>query len=129
MPKCVNKVILLGHIAEPKLTTTKKGMPVCQVSLATNRYKKEADDSFSEEVTWHRIVTFAETAKKLAELPKGTPIYVEGRISNREWTDDKDVKHYISEIIPENIIPFAKPEPKAERNNTPKPSGNDTIPF
>lgn len=104
--------MLLGHITEPKLTTTKKGMPVCQFSIATNRYKKEEDGSFSEDVTWHRIVTFADQAKKIAELPKGTPMFLEGRISNREWTDDKDVKHNITEIIPDNIIPLTKSERK-----------------
>lgn len=123
MPKCLNKVMLIGHISEPKLTTTKSGMPICQFSLATNRYKKEKDDSFSEEVTWHRIVTFADQAKKIAEnCPKGTPMYVEGRISNREWVDDKDTKHYITEIIPDNIIPLQKSERKPKSNNDYEPT-------
>lgn len=124
MPKSLNKVMLIGHISEPKLTTTKKGMPICQFSLATNRYKKEADDSFTEEVTWHRIITFAEQAKRLSEYPKGTPMYVEGRINNREWTDDKEIKHYVTEIIPENIIPLSKPErkkPSTENDYEPAP--------
>lgn len=122
MPKSLNKIMLLGHISEPKLTTTKKGMPVCQFSLATNRYKKEADDSFTEETTWHRIITFADQAKKIAELPKGTPMFVEGRISNREWTDDKEIKHFITEIIPENIIPLAKSERKTKPADDYEPS-------
>lgn len=124
MPRCLNKVMLIGHISEPKLTTSKRGMPICQFSLATNRYKKEADESFTEEVTWHRIITFSDQAKKIAELPKGTAMYVEGRINNREWVDEKDIKHYVTEIIPDNIIPLSKSERKT------KPTDNDEpIPF
>lgn len=119
MPKCLNKVMLIGHITEPKLTTTKNGMPICQFGLATNRYKKEKDDTFTEEVTWHRIITFADQAKKISEFPKGTPMYIEGRINNRSWEDESGAKHSITEIIPENIIPFAKPE----RKNTPQTTG------
>lgn len=125
MPRSLNKVMLIGHIGEPKLTTSKNGMPICQFSLATNRYKKEKDDTFSEEVTWHRIITFAETAKKMAELVKGTPVFIEGRIQNRDWTDDKNVKHYVTEIIPDNIIPFSKPE----RKSPPTSNGDEPIPF
>lgn len=125
MPKSLNKVMLLGHISEPKLTTSKNGMPICQFSMATNRYKKETDGSFTEDTTWHRIITFADQAKKIAELPKGTPMFLEGRISNREWTDDNDKKHYISEIIPDNIIPLAK----SERKNKPTESEYGTTPF
>lgn len=125
MPKSLNKVMLLGHITAPKLTTSKNGMPICQFSLATNRYKKEKDDTFTEEVTWHRIITFADQAKKIAELPKGTPMFIEGRISNREWTDNNDVKHYITEIIPENIIPLSK----SERKSTSNESSNEPAPF
>lgn len=124
MPKSLNKVMLIGHISEPKLSTSRSGMPICQFSLATNRYKKEKDDTFSEEVTWHRIITFAEQAKKMAELPKGTPLYVEGRINNREWVDDKDIKHYVTEIIPDNIIPLAKSERKSK-----PPETDESIPF
>lgn len=124
MPKSLNKVMLIGHISEPKLSTSRSGMPICQFSLATNRYKKEKDDTFSEEVTWHRIITFAEQAKKMAELPKGTPLYVEGRINNREWVDDKDIKHYVTEVIPDNIIPLAKSERKSK-----PPETDESIPF
>lgn len=124
MPRSLNKVMLIGHISEPKLSTSRSGMPICQFSLATNRYKKEKDDTFSEEVTWHRIITFAEQAKKMAELPKGTPLFVEGRINNREWVDDKDIKHYVTEIIPDNIIPLAKSERKSK-----PPETDESIPF
>ena len=124
MPRSLNKVMLIGHISEPKLSTSRSGMPICQFSLATNRYKKEKDDTFSEEVSWHRIITFAEQAKKMAELPKGTPLYVEGRINNREWVDDKDIKHYVTEIIPDNIIPLAKSERKSK-----PPETDESIPF
>lgn len=127
MPKCLNKVMLIGHISEPKLTTSKNGMPICQFSMATNRYKKEKDDTFTEETTWHRIVTFADQAKKIAEFPKGTPMYVEGRINNRSWEDENGNKHSISEIIPENIIPLSK----SERKNTSQSSASNEehVPF
>mgnify|MGYP000843929925 FL=1 len=125
MPRSLNKVMLLGHITAPKLTTTKKGMPVCQFSLATNRYKKDAEGNFTEDVTWHRIITFAEVAKKIAELTKGTPVFIEGRISNREWTDENSNKHYISEIIPDNIIPLGK----IERKTAPPEGEYESSPF
>ena len=124
--KCLNKAIIIGRLGkDPKLTMTKTtNMPVCMLSIATSRYTKEkGTDKFNEETTWHSVIAFGETAKKIATASKGAIIWVDGRISNRSYTKEDGSKGYTSEIIADQI---------AEISTTPKAATTgdyDQTPF
>lgn len=80
MSRSVNKVILVGHVGrDPELKTTRSGVKVANVSLATNR--RRADDDSPERTDWHRLTLWEGLADFAAErVSKGDRVYVEGRL-------------------------------------------------
>jgi single-strand DNA-binding protein len=102
----VNKAILLGNLGkDPILRTLESGNKVANFSLATNRAYKGPDGNLVEETEWHNIVLWGKLAE-LAEkyLVKGRQVYIEGRITNRQYDDKEGNRRYITEIVGENMV-------------------------
>jgi single-strand DNA-binding protein len=102
----VNKVILIGNLGrDPEVRSFPDGGTVCNITLATTRRWKARDASeFQEETEWHRVVFRDRLAEIAGEyLRKGRPVYVEGRLKTREWTDKEGVKKYTTEIVAEQM--------------------------
>lgn len=96
-----NKIIIYGHLGrDPELRSTSQGIPVCTFSVATSERKKgQADGEPTETTTWFRITAWrnlAETAGKY--LKKGSPVYIEGRLTAREWVDNEGLKRTTLEV-------------------------------
>lgn len=101
MEKSVNKVELSGFSGmEPEVTTFKNGERRMRFTLATNRSYKNKNGEWMRDTTWHNIVMLDKNVEKaLLHIRKGTFVKLTGAISNRQYTDDKGVKHFINEII------------------------------
>jgi len=98
----VNKVILIGNLGrDPEVRYTPNGSAVCNISLATTRQWKNRDSGERQEETeWHRVVFFDRLAEIAGEyLKKGRPVYVEGRLRTRKWTDKDGKDQYTTEIM------------------------------
>jgi single-strand DNA-binding protein len=97
----VNKVILLGNLgAEPELRRTADGKAVCALRVATSsRWLDRASGETREATEWHRVVLFGRLAEIAGEhLHKGSPVYVEGRLRTRRWTDREGRERWTTEI-------------------------------
>lgn len=93
----VNKVILLGNVgSDPEVRYPVKENPVAFVSLATN----EAGQAGIEVTEWHRLVFNGQLAA-MAEryIRKGTQLYVEGKLSTREYEDRMKIVRKRTEIV------------------------------
>lgn len=102
----VNKVIVLGNLGrDPELKHMSNGAAVCNVSVATTRsWKDKASGNKMEETEWHRVTFYDRMAEVAGEyLKKGRPVYVEGRLKTRKWTDQAGVEKYTTEIIAESM--------------------------
>ncbi len=102
----VNKVILIGNLGrDPEVRYTPSGSAVCNVGIATTRNWKNKDSGERQEETeWHRVVFFDRLAEIAGEyLKKGRPVYVEGRLRTRKWTDKDGVEKYTTEVYAENM--------------------------
>lgn len=90
-----NKVILMGWLgSDPELTQTAGGKAVAKFSLATREKYKDTTTT-----QWHKIVAWQKLAEICGKyLTKGQQVYVEGKISYREWEKDGK-KHYATEIV------------------------------
>ena len=98
----VNKVILIGNLGrDPEVRYTPSGSAVCNISLATTRnWKSKESGERQEETEWHRVVFYDRLAEIAGEyLKKGRPVYVEGRLKTRKWTDKDGAEKYTTEII------------------------------
>lgn len=102
----VNKVILIGNLGrDPEVRYAPSGSAICNVTIATSRQWKSKDSGERQEETeWHRVVFYDRLAEIAGEyLKKGRPVYVEGRLKTRKWTDKDGVEKYTTEIVAEQM--------------------------
>ena len=101
-----NKVQLIGHLgAKIEVKTLESGKVVGNVNLATNEVYKNQKGEKITETTWHRLVIWGKNAEVLDKYTdKGSEIAVEGKISNRDYTDKDGVKRFITEIVVNEIL-------------------------
>ena len=99
--KSVNKVILIGNLGkDPEVKFTPSGTPVAKLTLATNERYKDKDGQWQDRTEWHNVVLWQRLAEIAGEyLKKGRPVYVEGRLKTRKWTDKDGAEKYTTEII------------------------------
>ncbi|MGC4078721.1 MAG: single-stranded DNA-binding protein [Rubrivivax sp.] len=98
----VNKVILVGNLGrDPEVRYAPSGSAICNVTIATSRqWKDKTSGERQEETEWHRVVFYDRLAEIAGEyLKKGRPVYVEGRLKTRKWTDKDGIEKYTTEII------------------------------
>jgi single-strand DNA-binding protein len=85
----LNKIMLIGNLGrDPELQVTPDGTPVTKFSLAVSRSYKSRSGEQRDETEWFNIIAWrqlAETCEKY--LHKGSKVYVEGRLSQRKYTD------------------------------------------
>lgn len=101
----LNKVMLIGNAGkDAELRYLANGTPQAKFSLAVNRNFKGPDGEWKEETEWFNIVIWAALAERISQnVTKGKQIYVEGRLSTRTWDDDQGVKHYMTEVIANDL--------------------------
>lgn len=97
----VNKVILVGNLGkDPEIRYMPSGEPVANVTIATSSKYKSKTGELVEETEWHRVTFFGKLAEIVGQyLKKGRPIYVEGRLKTRKYTDKDGVEKYTTDII------------------------------
>jgi single-strand DNA-binding protein len=83
----LNKAMVIGHLGQdPEIRYTPAGMPVVNLSVATDGAYVDKDGKRQERVEWHRIVVVGKLALTCHEyLKKGRQVFVEGRLQTREW--------------------------------------------
>lgn len=98
----VNKVILVGNCGrDPEVRYLPSGQAVANVSVATTSKRKDRNSGeMVEETQWHRVTFFDRLAEIVGEyVKKGTPIYVEGRLVYRKFTNKDGVEQNATDII------------------------------
>lgn len=97
----VNKVILVGNLGrDPETRYMPDGGAITNVSIATTSKYKNKSGEMVEETEWHRVSFFGRLAEIAGEyLKKGRPVYIEGRLKTRKYTDKDGVEKYATDII------------------------------
>ena len=97
----LNKVMLIGNLGQdPEVRFTPAGQAVATFSIATSERWTDKAGQKQEKTEWHRIVVWGKTAENCKEyLSKGRPVFVEGRLQTREWTDKEGKKRYTTEVV------------------------------
>ena len=138
----VNKVILIGNLGkDPETRYMPNGDAVTTITLATTDTWKDKNGEKQEKTEWHRVVFYRKLAEIAGEyLKKGRPVYVEGRLETRKWTDKQGVERYTTQIIADNMQMLGtktsndhsdyRPEPQEKKTAAQYAEENpDDIPF
>lgn len=95
----MNKVFCVGNLVkDPEYRKTQGDISVCTFTVACNRRRKEDGADFLNIVTWRGI---ADNCGKY--LKKGRRVAVVGSIQNRSYDDKNGAKHYVTEIIADEV--------------------------
>lgn len=84
-----NRIIIVGYLGrDPELRYTPQGTPVCNFSVATTERRKDRAGEPQEITTWFNVNVWGNRAEVINQyLSKGKQVYVEGRLTQREWQD------------------------------------------
>ena len=94
---------MIGNLGkDPEIRVNQSsGKKVVSFSLATSRRYRDNNGEQKEDTQWHNIVGWGKVAEVFEQLGvrKGTSLYVEGRLTNRSWTDQTSgQKRYVTEV-------------------------------
>lgn len=114
----MNKAIILGRLTkDPEVKSTPNGNSVAQFTVAVDRKYKNADGSkttdFISCVAWRQVADIIGRY-----FHKGNRILITGEIQTRTYDDQQGVKHYVTEVIA-NEVDFI--ESANSQQNTPPP--------
>lgn len=115
----VNKAIILGHVGnDPQVRVLESGTKCATFPIATTErgYTAKNGQQVPDQTTWHNIVVW----KGLAEIVekyvrKGSPLYLEGKITNRKYTGRDGIERYASEIIADKVELLSSSKAQPER--------------
>ncbi len=102
----VNKAILIGNLGrDPEIRYLPSGQPVASFSIATTENFNDRTGARQERTEWHNVVVWGKQAELCGQyLKKGRQVYIEGRISNRQYeAKDGSGKRYRTEIVAQRV--------------------------
>jgi len=106
MSRTLNKVMMIGNVGTmPEMRTTPQGVPITTFRIATTDTWKGHDGSFKEHTDWHTVVAWRGLAEIINKIvTKGSRVYVEGKLQNRNYIDKAGVKKQFAEILADNVL-------------------------
>ena len=115
----MNKVVLIGRLTrdpEVRYTQTNNTL-VASFTLAVNRrfvrQGEERQADFINIVAWSKTGEFCSKYFK-----KGQQVAVIGRIQTRTWDDEQGQKHYVTEVVAEEVYFAGDKKPESVEDNS-----------
>lgn len=112
----MNRVILMGRMTkDPELRfLPTNNIPVCSFTLAVNRrFVKQGEERQADFINCQAWQKTAEFISKY--FSKGQQMAIVGRIQTRTWDDNEGEKHYITEVVVEEVY-FADSKKESSAN-------------
>ena len=102
----VNKVILVGNRgADPEVKRTADNRVYCHLRVATSVVWKDKAGQRQEKTDWHRVTVWGDSAEHCGRyLACGRPVYIEGRLDNRQWQDKDGQKRYGTDVVANRVV-------------------------
>ena len=86
--------------AVPEVKRTQRGVLLATFSVGSERSYKDAAGQWQKKIVWQRIVVWGEFAQSLSKrLQSGAQVYVEGKLTMREWTDRQNNKRTSTDLV------------------------------
>jgi len=105
-----NRVQLIGYLGqEIEVKEYAEGKKMARMSMATHESRKTDDGKRETITTWHNLLAWGKTAEVMQKVfSKGQRLYIEGKLSYREYTTNDNIKKQSTEIV---ISDFKRLEP------------------
>lgn len=107
----LNKVTLIGHLgADPDTRILDNGTSVTRLSLATSEsWKNKTTGEYESTTEWHSVICWRGASTYAHKhLRKGMLVFVEGKISQRKYTDKHGIDRYQTDIVSTNLLKLEK---------------------
>lgn len=100
-----NKVILMGNLTkDPELRYTPQGIPVSELGLAVNREYKLQSGEKRKETLFIDVTVWRKQAELCCQyLRKGSPIFIEGRLTLDSWETQEGQKRTKIRVVADNF--------------------------
>lgn len=115
---------------EPELRYTNSDVPVLNLSIASNRQKRDANGEKITVADWFRVTVFGRDAEVIAQYArKGSAIAFNGRLQTDSYTDREGQQRTTTSVIADSFEFVASPkktdapaEEEAEETAATKPA-------
>lgn len=126
---------------DPTLNYTNGGTPVVNLSVASNRQKKDANGEKINLADWYRVSVFGRDAEIIAQYArKGSALAFNGLLQNEKYVDREGVERAMTILVASSFefVPTAKREEegasgggakKARGKSVPEDDEDGDIPF
>jgi len=96
----MNKIMLIGHLGkDPDMSYTPSGVAFTKFTIAVNRYSKSSTGERQEDTDWFNIIAWRQLAETCnTYLRKGSKVFVDGRLTQRKYTDKNGVERVALEV-------------------------------
>lgn len=127
----INQTMISGRLTQdPKYTVTQNGKGVLACNVAVNRrYLDSRTNEWKDDTVFVPVVVWGESATRLKDrCKKGTPVFVEGRLTSNEYTDKEGKTHRNLQITASRVQVL---ESNTEVSTEPveRELGEDEVPF
>ena len=96
----VNKITLIGNLGtDPEVRTISSGSKVARLRIATTENYRDKDGNWQDQTEWHTVIMWRDMADRAEKyLKKGMTVYVEGKMTYREWETSEGQKRLSAEV-------------------------------
>lgn len=114
------KVTIIGHLGrDPEVKYTGDGTAVCTFSVAVTEKTKRGGESH-DLTTWFKVNVWGKQGETVNQyLAKGSLVYIEGRLSQTEYTD-RDGNKRTSLEVRANEVQFLDRKPQGDSDAQPQ---------
>jgi single-strand DNA-binding protein len=137
----LNTIVIAGRLTrDPELKAVGSGS-VCKLGIANSRsYKDKSGERKEETVFFDAEIWNAAGEWVAANLTKGRPVLIEGRLKSEEWETQDGSKRQRIKVAAQRVVPLdwpakdgeapaPRPAPAPKPAPAPAPGGDDDLPF
>ncbi|MGE0886416.1 MAG: single-stranded DNA-binding protein [Blastocatellales bacterium] len=138
-----NKIVIVGYLGrDPEIRYLPDGTAVCNFTIATTERRKDRSGDSQDVTTWFRVNVWGKQAESANQyLSKGRQVYVEGRLTQQEYTDREGNRRTSLDVRATDVqflgargddashSPSSQPSRSSESGSAPPDDGGDEIPF
>ncbi len=114
----LNQILLIGNAGrDAELRYTQNGTPVANFSMAVSR-RYQVRDETREDTEWFNVSAWERQAEWAAEsIRRGTKVFVDGRLSTREYTSGNGEARVSLDVNARRIISLTPREGEGENRD------------